>query len=97
MEKKIDKELELELLGLTAEEINEFLDTFKKIKLRWMRWGSDEEDGKKVFFFTFFRVTTQKAYSVAFPKETIEVLKALRKMLDDFIGEEEDKTGHMFG
>lgn len=88
-EEEMDKELTLEALGLSEEEIEAFLDTFKKIKLRWMRWGHDEEDGKKVFFFTFFRVTTQKAYSVVFPKEAIEVLKKLRKMLDDFIGQDE--------
>lgn len=92
MAKKEEKEEEeLEALDLTEEEIDEFLDTFKKIKLRWMKWGTEpnEKTGENEFFFTFFRVATQKNYRVAFPKEKIEVLKALREMLDDFIGEDE--------
>ncbi len=88
-------EEEEDFLDNALEEFN-LRENYRKIKCRWVAWGVDKENGEKVFFITIYRDETQKAYHVIFKKKQKEQLKALRKMIDDFVGKDE-KTGPMFG
>jgi hypothetical protein len=90
-EEEEDSELteeEEKFLDGALEEFN-LRENYRKIKCRWVAWGVDEEDGEKIFFLTIYRDETQKAYHVIFKKKQKEQLKALRRILDDFIGEDE--------